>query len=106
MSSKMTRKNGTDEVSKNVINFLKNRFGSNLTKTDQDQLQNIILESQTGTRAKDPNKPKRGNSAYIYFCEDKRPQVTNENPDCEAKQIIAKLAELWKEAKVNPKNVK
>tara|TARA_Y100000385_G_C13094816_1_gene640668 strand:- start:1653 stop:2507 length:855 start_codon:yes stop_codon:yes gene_type:complete len=102
----MTRKNGTDEVSKNVINFLKNRFGSSLTKTDQDQLQSMIGDSQAGARTKDPNKPKRGNSAYIYFCEDLRPQVTKEHPDCEAKQIIGKLAELWKKAKQNPADVK
>jgi hypothetical protein len=45
--------------------------------------------------------PKRGKSAYLYFCADNRPQVTSDNPDFKATEITAELGRLWNELKTD-----
>jgi hypothetical protein len=46
---------------------------------------------------KDSKKPKRANSAYIYFCSDKRANVKDKNDNIKAKETNALLREMWKE---------
>ena len=44
-------------------------------------------------------KIKRARSAYLIFCQEKRASVKAENPDAEAKEITAILAEMWRAVK-------
>ncbi|KAI8067538.1 putative high-mobility group non-histone chromosomal protein, partial [Gongronella butleri] len=44
---------------------------------------------------KDPNAPKRGLSAYMFFSQDKREQVKAENPNVSFGQIGKILGEKW-----------
>jgi len=48
-------------------------------------------------KKKDPNAPKRSKSAYMFFCDDKRPDVKKKHPDLKMTDVSKKLAELWKE---------
>ncbi|KAI8969286.1 high mobility group box domain-containing protein, partial [Mycotypha africana] len=45
---------------------------------------------------KDPNAPKRGLSAYMFFSQEKRAEVKADNPDASFGQIGKLLGEKWK----------
>ncbi|KAI9492702.1 HMG box protein [Zychaea mexicana] len=45
---------------------------------------------------KDPNAPKRGLSAYMFFSQENRTQIQQENPDAAFGQIGKLLGEKWK----------
>ena len=51
------------------------------------------------TSDKDPNAPKRGKSAYIFFCAAIRPQVKEELGEEGKSSIMAELGKRWKELK-------
>jgi len=51
------------------------------------------------TSDKDPNSPKRGKSAYIFFCAAMRPQVKEELGEEGKSLIMAELGKRWKELK-------
>lgn len=43
--------------------------------------------------------PKRAKSAYIFFCQENRSYIKENNPELKSTEITKKLAELWKELK-------
>ena len=45
---------------------------------------------------KERTGPKRPLTAYMYFCQDKRPSVKAENPDLDGKGLTSELAAFWK----------
>jgi len=48
-------------------------------------------------RKKDPNAPKRGLSAYMFFANDKRDLVHKENPGIKFGEVGKLLGEMWKD---------
>jgi len=59
-------------------------------------LKNLFKKTKT---KKDKNAPKKNSSAYIFFCNDKRPQVKNEHPELKNNEILKELGLLWKNFK-------
>ncbi|ORZ13543.1 high mobility group box domain-containing protein, partial [Absidia repens] len=54
--------------------------------------------SEKKTRQKkDPNTPKRGLSAYMFFSQSNREQIKAENPDATFGQLGKLLGAKWKE---------
>ena len=54
---------------------------------------------------KDPNMPKRGKSAYIFFCAENRPKVkTNLGDEAKNTEILAELGRLWCDLKESTKS--
>lgn len=52
------------------------------------------------------NKPKRGKTAYLFFCEEFRDDVKKEFPAYNARQIVAVLGERWNDLKkTDPKKI-
>ncbi|PWY92387.1 hypothetical protein BO70DRAFT_376074 [Aspergillus heteromorphus CBS 117.55] len=47
-------------------------------------------------RKKDPNAPKRGLSAYMFFANDNREKVREDNPGISFGQVGKMLGEKWK----------
>ncbi|KAK3180341.1 Non-histone chromosomal protein 6 [Lecanicillium sp. MT-2017a] len=45
---------------------------------------------------KDPNAPKRGLSAYMFFANEQRENVREENPDATFGEVGKRLGERWK----------
>ena len=43
--------------------------------------------------------PKRPKSAYLYFCEEKRAEVKEENPDMKPTEVTSELGRLWNKIK-------
>lgn len=49
-----------------------------------------------GKKKKDPNAPKRGLSAYMFFANDMRDKVREENPGIKFGEVGKILGERWK----------
>ncbi|KAI9803009.1 MAG: Non-histone chromosomal protein 6 [Sarcosagium campestre] len=49
-----------------------------------------------GKKKKDPNAPKRGLSAYMFFANEQRENVRDENPGISFGQVGKVLGERWK----------
>lgn len=62
----------------------------------QRQRKEFKVESaKKGKFAKDPNAPKKPQTAYFAFMADKRAVVKQENPEISHKEVLKKLGELW-----------
>lgn len=62
-----------------------------------------LLTSQT-SKPKDPNAPKRGKSAYLFFCADNRDKVRKELGDeAKATEVTVRLGQLWNDLKASSK---
>ena len=66
-------------------------------ESNQDEFMKLIPTKTNNTKSpKDPNKPKRGKSAYLFFCADKREQVKEELGDeAKATEVTSELGRLW-----------
>ena len=70
---------------------------------NQKKLSEIIKTPKAKTsktsekKAKDPNKPKRGKSAYLFFCEEERPKVKKSLGDgVKTTEVTKELGSRWK----------
>lgn len=52
--------------------------------------------SDAGKKKKDPNAPKRGLSAYMFFANEQREVVREEEPGLAFGQVGKRLGEKWK----------
>ena len=53
--------------------------------------------SKKKKKEKDPNAPKRSKSSYLYFCEDVRAGLRQENPALSLTEMSKELGRRWKE---------
>ena len=53
-------------------------------------------------KVKDPNRVKQASSPYIHFCNTKRAQLKEAEPDMDNKEIVKKLGDMWNEIKEDP----
>jgi hypothetical protein len=65
------------------------RFGSTLLFV-------CVRASDANKPATDPNAPKRGLSAYMFFANEQRENVREENPGISFGQVGKLLGERWK----------
>ena len=65
-----------------------------------DKIEELTLkflgEKQKLKKMTDPLKPKRCKSAYLYFCEDNRKKLKDENPDIKIGELMKKMGEKWR----------
>lgn len=54
-----------------------------------------VESAKKGKFAKDPNAPKKPQTAYFAFLADKRESVKKQNPEISHKDVLRKLGELW-----------
>lgn len=85
----------------------KNSNASNMDKlwmkeSTQKQLKTLLVRASKPP--KDPNAPKRGKSAYLYFCEDNRKKVMSElGKNVNATDVTRELGARWNELKKDKK---
>lgn len=110
---KMSAAKTLKSINDYVCNFLMEEIGEDTELIDkwnskeiQSELSKVFPKSSKEDKVKDPNKPKRGKSAYLFFCEDKREEVKQEFEDSggsySTKDVTCKLAKLWNELKEDP----
>ena len=59
---------------------------------------NKLLSAMTSVSLPElPPGPKRAQSAYLYFCADRRPSIKQAHPDMKGTDIMTKLGDLWRE---------
>ncbi|KAF1982293.1 Non-histone chromosomal protein 6 [Aulographum hederae CBS 113979] len=54
-------------------------------------------KADSGKKKKDPNAPKRGLSAYMFFANDQRDKVREDHPGIKFGEVGKMLGEKWKE---------
>lgn len=59
-------------------------------------LANHLQGVDLNAKRRDPGAPKRGLSAYMFFANDARDKVREENPGLSCGQIGLHLGEMWK----------
>jgi hypothetical protein len=88
-----------ENINNFIIDFLmKNSDSENIaenwnSKNNQKSFLKVIKKDMN---IKDPNKPKRGKSGYLYFCQEYRKILKEENPTMSIKDIVSKLGLIWK----------
>jgi len=91
--------NTVKSVNDFVISFLnENNLDSSkwMESSTQTSLKKLVNKSVKGNVQKDPNVPKRGKSAYLFFCSDMRESVKNSLPeDAKATDVTRELGSLW-----------
>ena len=98
----------SDEVVKNasefVASFLKKHAKSAVPAWNASEVQDslkTLFPAGTTTRRKNSQTdlPKRGKSAYLFFCQDMRQRVKEGNPDLTSKAVTIELGLLWNKMK-------
>lgn len=90
--------NGDDEI-----------VGRWIDKDNQKSFIKIMGDFLSKKSKKDSRKsdgPKKGKTAYIYYCMSQRQILTAEFPELTNKQITSKLGEMWNEIKDDAEQVK
>ena len=74
-------------------------------KENEDVVKEIIkpTTTNTSTKTKDPNKPKRGKTTYMLFCADERPGVKAALVDAKPIEVTAELGRRWNTFKESTK---
>ncbi|KAG9290796.1 hypothetical protein G9A89_011759 [Geosiphon pyriformis] len=72
-----------------AVDFLKEAIAA--SKANQ---KNKKLKKDKG---KDPNFPKKVPNAYIYYCNEVRPKVMEENPEWKNSLVMSKVGEMWRD---------
>ena len=67
----------------------------------KEKLESIVQKFKPKSKRKKGKKngPKRPKSAYIFFCQDKRPEVREQNPEMKATEVTKELGAMWNEIK-------
>ena len=70
----------------------------------QKALKTVLNKAEKGTKEKDPNAPKRGKSAYLYFCNMNRDKAREAlGPEAKATDVTSKLGSMWNQLKNDKK---
>ena len=89
-----------ENISQFVLEFINNNQSNgnseliDIWKSKKNQEQLIKTIKKNNITIKDPDKPKRGKSGYLYFCEVYREKLKSEYPELSVKQIVSKLGIL------------
>ncbi len=63
------------------------------------------VHGEPETPLQDPNAPKKPSGAYIFFCNDKRKEVKEKNPDFGVADIGRELGKMWKDVSDDDRKV-
>jgi hypothetical protein len=65
---------------------------------ESNDFQKKVAFEVFGIKGKNLNPgPKRNKSAYMFFCQDARQKVVQENPECKPHEIMSLLGSKWRE---------
>ena len=76
----------------------KERYLKALINNEQNEKENENLKKKKKRKSvKDPNEPKRPWSAYFYFCDERRKDVKEQNPELKVTDVAKILGKMWNE---------
>ena len=98
-------------IAKFVAKFLSDNGSEELlekwnTQENIEAFNNVTVKTRRSSdKIKDPNKPKRGKSSYIFFCAKKREEAkANLGDGAKATEVTSELGLMWKELKTSTKS--
>lgn len=99
--------------SKNKINYFIEMMNLFINKNidcwesekTQKKFRSLIIDNipKIREKIKDPNKPKKIRSAYIFFSIDKRNEIKTKYPNLKPQEIMKKIGESWKKLSLEKK---
>lgn len=99
-----------ENINNFIVDFMMKNIGNenviNIWTSEKNQKLFSKIIKKDSVCMKDPNKPKRGKSGYLFFCQEYRSLLKKEYPDMSIKDIVSKLGIIWKELKeTNPDEI-
>ena len=88
-----------------VLDFLKQYDSEGLMVKQWESLKNQkklkkVIKNST---SKDPSKPKRGKSGFLFFCDEMRPIIKLSNNQITVKEVVSQLGVMWQQLKLEGK---
>lgn len=95
-------------INEYIVTFLQGMEGHDIAdviqewegQANQTEFSKLIKKVQPKTtkekKVKDRNKPKRGKSSYLFFCDDERAKIKEEGVITETKEVTRELGARWK----------
>ena len=86
-----------ENINQFVLDFLENNKTNIPEQWSSKKNQQFLLKTlkKNNIKIKDPEKPKRGKSGFLFYCDVKRPLIKKENPELTVKEIVSKLGTEW-----------
>jgi hypothetical protein len=80
-----------------VLDFLENNKTNMSEQWSSKKNQQLLIKTlkKNNIKIKDPDKPKRGKSGFLFYCDTQRPIIKQENPELSVKEIVSKLGTEW-----------
>jgi len=97
-----------NNINKIVVEFLTNNnqqelVGSWKSKENQKRVKSVLSNKESLTvKEKKENLPKRGKSAYLFFCKEVRGVIQKEFTDMKATDVTRELGVRWNVLKLTP----
>jgi hypothetical protein len=94
---KYIKKMFIENINQFVLDFLENNKTNMAEQWTSKKNQQLLLKTlkKNNIKIKDPEKPKRGKSGFLFYCDVKRPMIKEENPELTVKEIVSKLGTEW-----------
>jgi hypothetical protein len=86
-----------ENINQFVLDFLENNKTNMSEHWSSKKNQQSLIKTlkKNNIKIKDPDKPKRGKSGFLFYCDTKRPIIKQENPELTVKEIVSKLGTEW-----------
>jgi hypothetical protein len=88
-----------ENINKFVLDFIEiNKNNENIDEIwTSKKNQQLLLKTlkKNNVKITDPEKPKRGKSAFLFFCEENRKKIKKKYPEMSVKEIVSKLGIDW-----------
>lgn len=88
-----------ENINKFVLEFIEiNKSNENIDELwTCKKNQQLLLKTlkKNNVKIKDPEKPKRGKSAFLFFCDENRKKIKKKYPEMSVKEIVSKLGTDW-----------
>jgi len=86
-----------ENINQFVLDFLENNKTNMSEHWSSKKNQQSLIKTlkKNNIKIKDPDKPKRGKSGFLFDCDTKRPIIKQENPELTVKEIVSKLGTEW-----------
>ena len=96
LSAKQQAKYNTSIFTSFAQNFSTKEFSADelLSAFNNDTDKKVKFPSKK--KVSDPNKPKKGNTAWIFFTNDMREKVKADNPDAKTTDLTKIMSPMWK----------
>lgn len=87
-----------DDIEIDISKFAQNTVKKIVESQDYNNMvEKVYKTKEEKKEKKDPNAPKGPKNAFIFFCNDRRSEIKEENPDMKSTEIAKKMGEMWKE---------